>query len=96
MITEEKGSVKCKQCERGTHRSTDKTEPVCQPCQPGFFSGQLGLAECEPCPTGTYSNGQAIECDKCEKGKFQSETGQETCELCPPGSFSDAEGLSLF
>ncbi|XP_063676043.1 uncharacterized protein LOC134812504 [Bolinopsis microptera] len=93
-ITEEKGSVKCKQCERGTHRSTDNSEPVCEPCQPGFFSGQLGLAECEPCPTGTYSNGQAIECDKCEKGKFQSETGQETCELCPPGSFSDEEGLS--
>ena len=91
-ITEEKGSVSCTKCERGTYRSAAMTAPICEACPAGFFSGQQGLAACTPCATGTFSQGQAIECDKCGKGTFQKKEGQETCEECPPGYFSDTEG----
>ena len=53
-------------------------------CPAGQYMKQNGtsLADCEPCPAGTYSNSGATACTPCVENTYTSTSGQSSCSVC--------------
>lgn len=70
----------CLSCPRGTFSRLGA--PVCEPCDPGYFAGALGLTSCRICPIGTYSTGGTSSCTKCPLGTTSTAGANEitACE----------------
>ena len=63
-------------------------QPICQPCQPGYYSGGGGQPFCQPCQPGYYSGGGGQPfCQPCQPG-YYSGGGQPFCQPCQPGYYS--------
>ncbi|GMH52613.1 hypothetical protein TrST_g1448 [Triparma strigata] len=74
----------------------DTISVVCEPCQPGFFSG-AGDYVCSECPSGSFSTDVfSIECTMCLKGEYgdgsEGGTSAGHCLKCPTGKASGVEG----
>ena len=89
-FSDAKGSVSCKSCAAGKHRSdagADK-ESDCITCNAGEYS-RPGASECAPCLPGkkieTTSSTSSACGGKCETGKYR-DVG-DTCKPCAKGSF---------
>ena len=65
-------------------------------CPPATYSPTPGLAECYPCPSGSFNANTlgAQACTLCDLGTAQPLTGQKACALCTPGKFAAQKGLS--
>ena len=76
----------CLECPVGTYSSTGAS---CDPCQPGTFGAETGLAECDVCPPGKFAPSERLtECTDCAPGTFADASATVECALCPPGTFS--------
>jgi len=82
---EHPNSYYCHECEPGFSCASNKKTA----CSPGYWSDG-GLAECAPCPRGTYvPTSQASdesECVPCPSGTFNPDTGRSSCSSCKAGT----------
>ncbi|OEH77832.1 hypothetical protein cyc_01965 [Cyclospora cayetanensis] len=67
---------------------------ACIVCPEGFFCPVHGLAEPQPCPTGTYSFQGSVSCIRCPQGSFCPTSKLSDMSVCPSGTYSDAGSIS--
>ena len=85
------GGTACEACPAGQARGlgTPLTE-ACTVCLPGFAAPSAGLAKCELCIRGTYSEGPVAgmyDCQVCPAGQYQEQEKKSACVLCDAGRF---------
>ncbi|KAJ8318330.1 LOW QUALITY PROTEIN: hypothetical protein KUTeg_003421 [Tegillarca granosa] len=85
-------------CDKGYYYNA--TEPICLPCEKGFYKENRGNSlTCNKCTDGLTTAGIAADasskCDKkfCIKGKYYNVTSEE-CMPCAVGSYKDTVGNS--
>ena len=74
---------------------------TCVDCVAGKFKASTGIANCMPCPSGTYSSAGATGCIPCARDTGSSSgaavccannqylpAGTSTCRACPDNSWS--------
>eukprot|EP00054_Salpingoeca_dolichothecata_P028325 m.214394 g.214394 ORF g.214394 m.214394 type:complete len:6684 (-) comp26186_c0_seq6:25-20076(-) len=85
-------------CGEGQEQSvapTRTSDRQCRDCPAGFFDHDAeGDTACQECPTGTHTEGGAIEaCDLCTPGSVDADNDPATeCTACPTGQFQPARG----
>ena len=87
-------SVSCLKCIQNIQTQT--APEICVACPLGFSrSATPASTACEPCPSGTYTVGNAsVSCLKCLPGRFKA-AGSAECRACPLGFVSEGEGATV-
>ena len=79
--------------------NTSILNPICVPCQMGYYQNAQGQVACTACPAGYTTRNTSShlpeDCYKeCDKGYYSS-NGLEPCSRCPNGTYSPESGLTM-
>jgi len=79
----------CLECPAGSHnpRNGQSSSSACQQCRPGYMAPADGMAECTPCPAGSFvDTTNATVCKPCLPGHYCAE-GSAQPAPCKAGTY---------
>ena len=80
------GATECSPCAPGNYSADAGQGFNCFSCVAGSYAEDAGLAQCMPCPVGTYSTKEAAksasDCTSCPEGLITDRPGAGSVNLC--------------
>jgi len=67
----------------------------CVSCAAGTYSSVAGVAVCDECPSGRYSNDTGLsDCLLCAPGYFIADSSEQQCTACGVGKYGAQDGMT--
>lgn len=95
----ENNSISCDECPTGLktnlmHEGSYRCCSACSECSAGYYRAVEGEV-CLTCPSGKYSNNEAVSCTNCNAviGEYAVGTKNRHCLTCPEGYATDGTSV---